>query len=400
MANKLDAFFKSYADTEEQVDHKVASDKLGERVPSFSTNSIILDDATSCGGFPEGRITQLYGRNASGKTLMAMLGIKSAQQADPTAWQMFIDAEQTFSPDWAETLGLDTARILVIDGDTAVNGRKLFEMLLGVPKEDAKHILKGKSKQGFLDQVIAKEDGFPTFNMIVLDSLGAIIPPGEDTAAVGKHNMSLMARFLTTTFRKLALEVTKAKIPFIVINHTKDNMDPYGADHTFSGGNTFAHFLSLNIFFEAVQRKDAQILDDKENKVGHIIRATIEKSKFGPHPKKCEFKVNFGQGVVDVHEEIATLAADYGVVQKPSTVRYEYGDNSWVGAAKFSEAIEADPVLAAELKEKIVVARESRWTRLLEEQAVKKAAAMEAAENAAKAKAEAKASKKKVVQDE
>lgn len=372
MSNKLEAFFKSYADSEEQLDFKMAHETVGEKVPVISTGSVALDDALSSGGLPKGRLIQYYGPTGSGKTLMAMIAMLEAQRQDPSAQQMFIDAEQTFDPNWAEVLGVDTSRVIHVFGDSAANGRKCFEMLLGVPKEDAKtHVLKGKSKMGLLDHVASKE---LNINLIVLDSLGSIVPPGEDTSVVGKMNMALLARFLTTTFKKLTLEVSKANIPLIIINHKKDNMDPYGADHTYSGGNTYAHTLSANVYFEAVQRKDAMILDEKENKVGHPLRATIEKSKFGPWPRKCEFKVNFGIGVIDRHEEIAQLALDYNVVTKPSTVSHEYGDRKWVGFPKFCEAIKEDAVLATELLTKVNEAREARMEAKRQEQVAKRAA--------------------------
>jgi len=370
MANKLEAFFKSYADSEEQLDFKMAHETVGEKIPVISTGSLVLDDALSSGGYPDGRLIQLYGAAGSGKSLLSMIAIKEAQKKDPEAQQVFIDSEGTFSSTWAETLGLDTSRIILIEGDTAVNGRKCFEMLLGVPKEDQKHVLKGKSKEGLLDKIANKEFNI---NLIVLDSLGSIIPPQEDTASIGKANMALLARFLTPTFRKLSLELQKAKVPFIIINHKRDNMDPYGSDHTFTGGNTYTHFLSVNLYIEAVQRKDAMILDDKENKIGHPIRATVEKSKYGPWPRKCEFKVNFGIGIIDKHEEIAKLALDYNIVNKPTTVSHEYGDRKWVGFGKFCDAIKDDSELAAELTQKISEARESKFDKKRQEQAEKKA---------------------------
>jgi recombination protein RecA len=366
MSNKLDSFFKSFADSEDQLDFRMAHETIGQKIPAIQSGSLLLDDALSSGGLPKGRLIQYYGMAGSGKTLMSMIAIKEAQKEDPTAQQVFIDSEQTFSPTWAEALGLDTSKIIIVDGDTAVNGRKCFEMLLGVPKEDAKtHILKGKSKEGLLDKIATGEFNI---NIIVLDSLGSIIPPGEDISAVGKMNISLLARFLTTTFRKLSLEVNKAKVPFIIINHKKANMDPYASDHTYSGGNTYAHFLSANVYFEPVNRADARILDDKENKVGQTIRATIEKSKFGPWPRKCEFKVDFGVGVIDRHEEIAQLALDYDVVNKPTSVTHEYGDKKWVGFNKFCDAIKDDSVLALELEGKISQAREEKWDKKRKEQ--------------------------------
>lgn len=356
-ANKILSFLKSYSDSDELLDFKLASSTLGKKVPVINSGSLALDNALSSGGLPKGRLIQYYGAPGSGKTLLAMIAMKEAQDADPESYQVFIDAEGTFSMTWAKALGLDGDRIIHIDGDMAVNGRKCFEMLLGEPKEDKKtHKLAGKSKEGLLDQIVKGE---ANINLIVLDSLGSIMPPGEDTSAVGKMNMSLLARFLTTTFRKLSLELSKAKIPFIIINHKKDSMDPYGADHTFSGGNTYAHFLSANVYFEIVNRADAKILDSKEQKIGHTIRAKIEKSKFGPWPRQCEFKVNFAIGVVNKEDEIAQLALDYNVVQKPTTVTHVYGDKKWVGLAKFVEAIASDSALASELTEKIHAARES-----------------------------------------
>lgn len=378
-SDKLTAFFRSFADADATLDFKLAHESVGERVPCTSTGSLALDDALSSGGLPKGRLIQYYGAPGSGKTLMAMLAMKEAQIADPESQQMFIDAEGTFDSHWAETLGLDTTRIIVVDGETAVIGRSCFEMVLGVPKEDKKtHMLVGKTKDGLLDKIMAGEFNI---NMVVLDSLGAIIPPGEDTSAVGKMNMALLARFLTTTFRKLSLDANRANVPFIFINHKKANMDPYGVDHSFSGGNTYAHFLSANVYFEAVARADAQILDEKEQKVGHTMRATIEKSKFGPYPRKCEFKVNFGIGVIDRHEEIAQLALDYNIVQKTSTVSHEYGDKKWVGFPKFCEAVKDDLALQAELVTAISNARDAKWEVARADQEAKKAAVLNPADD-------------------
>lgn len=384
MSNKLESFFRSFADADAKLDFRLAHETVGEKLPVISSGSLALDDALSSGGLPKGRLIQYYGAPGSGKTLMAMLAIKEAQLDDPTAQQMFIDAEGTFDASWASILGLDVSRIIIVHGETAVLGRSCFEMILGVPKEHAKtHEYLGKSKEGLLDNIVSGEFNI---NMIVLDSLGAIIPPGEDVSAVGKMNMALLARFLTTTFRKLSLELNRAEVPFIVINHKKANMDPYGVDHSYSGGNTYAHFLSANVYFEPLNAKDKQILDGKDQKIGHTLQATIEKSKFGPYPRKCEFRVNFGIGVIDRHEEIAKLAKDYNIVQMTSSVTHEYGDQKWVGFPKFCEALAADPALQTELVVKIGEARELKRATAKAQQDAKKAEVLEAGEETSKKK--------------
>lgn len=349
--DNIKEFFKTFAETEDQLDYRMANDQLSYGVDVISTGSMALDDALSCGGLPCGRIIQYYGPPGSSKTLNAMLAIKNAQQKDSEANQVFIDAEQTFSQIWAESLGIDTSKIIVVDGDTAVNGRKCFEMILGVPKEDANtHKLKGKSKEGLLDQIIQKK---MNINLIVLDSLGAIIPPGEDVSAVGKINISLMARFLSTTMKKLSLEVSKANIPFIIINHKRDSMDMF-KDHTYMGGNAYGHFLSANIYFELAGGKDSLIFNEKEEKIGQIVRATIEKSKFGPHPKKCLFAVEFGKGIVRENEEIYELAIKYNIIEKLNTMTHSYKDQKWVGASKVMEELKTNQALMEEIKQKII----------------------------------------------
>jgi recombination protein RecA len=352
-------FFKAYADADSAfTDVKKGTELFNQDLEVISTGSICLDDALGCGGLPTSRLIQFYGPPGSGKTLMAMIGVVKAQAKSKTAQQVWIDAEQTFDPIWASKIGIDLKRLIIVDGDMAVNGRRCFEMLLGVPKEDAKtHAYKGQAKNGLLDEIIA---GDLDINFICLDSLGSLIPPGEDVSAVGKMNMALMARFLTTTLRKLSLQVSKTKLPFVLINHQKASMDPYGPSHTYSGGNSYSHFLSANIYFEPVNRADARILDEKERKIGQTIRGTIEKSKFGPWPRRCEFKVDFAIGIINQEEEIALLATDYGVLDHPTTVSYIYGDRKWVGMGKLLADIAADKDLANELCEKIILARKSK----------------------------------------
>lgn len=355
--NSLDEFFKAYLDTENKFEYRTAADDLGEKVESFPTGSLALDDALSSGGIPRGRIVQYYGPPGSGKSLLATLAIKSAQQLNSESYQVYMDAEGTFNPSWAAQLGCDTNRIKVISGDPAAYGQKAFEMLLGEPKQDSKKNYAGKSKPGFLDQIA---EGKINCDLIVYDSIGACIPPIEDVASVGKSGMATLARFLTTTFKKLSLEVKKSNVAFICINHKRDGMDPYGADHTFSGGNSYAHYLSANVYFTRVNRKDSAIMDENEDVVGSLVRAKVEKSKFGPWPREAEFSINYNIGVVDSHKELAELGLKYGVVKKPTSMSYEFGEMKWVGADKYATALMEDPGLFNQIKAAVEVAREEK----------------------------------------
>ena len=130
--SNIEKFFKSYSDAEDQLNFRLAHEVIGEKLPVISTGSLALDEALSSGGNPKGRIIQYYGAAGSGKTALSMIAMAEAQKQDPTAYQLFLDAEGTFTPTWAEQLGCDPSKIIIIDGDLAVNGRKCFEMLFDV----------------------------------------------------------------------------------------------------------------------------------------------------------------------------------------------------------------------------------------------------------------------------
>lgn len=350
MNNDVLNFLKVFS-TEETEDDCHSADTIAE-AESITTGSIALDVALGCGGWPKGRITQIYGQTASGKSLLCLLAIKTAQKLDSNAQQVWIDAEQTFNPKWATQIGIDLSRLVVIEGEKAQNGRQCFEILLGLPKEDTKtHAYLGKKQNGLFDEIAA---GNLNVNFIVLDSLGALIPPIDDVASVGKASMASLSRFLSKELKRVSLDVKKAKVPFVIINHVRSTLDPYSSsDHCFSGGNAYAHFLSANIFIKPISKKDTQVLDEKENKIGHTLRAVIEKTKFGPWPRTAEFKLDFIQGIVDTHEEIIQVALEKDIIIKPTTMSYEFGDKKWVGMPKLVEAVKEDLELQNALVEKI-----------------------------------------------
>jgi hypothetical protein len=173
---------------------------------------------------------------------------------------------------------------------------------------------------------------------------------------------------LSTTFKKLSLEISKANVPFLVINHKKDNMDPYGADHVFSGGNSYAHHLSANVYFERVARKDAMILNENDECIGYTVRAKLEKSKFSVWPRTCEFKINTDIGIVERHEELFELGKKYGCIEMPSSVSYIIGENKYRGQEAAKTALKEDTATVNVLLQKIENVREGKRQALLTEQ--------------------------------
>ena len=174
----LKSFFESYAETESKLEFKMASE-LNETIPSISSGSYLIDDMIGCNGYPLGRIIQLYGPAGSGKSLLSLLAIKEAQKLDPTAEQLYIDAESTYNSDWSQKLGCNLNKIGVLDSEMASSGQQLFQMLLGQAKEDKNHFFAGYKKEGLLQKIAKKE---ANINLIVLDSLGAIQAPTEETS--------------------------------------------------------------------------------------------------------------------------------------------------------------------------------------------------------------------------
>lgn len=356
----LEQFFKSFAEVEDELEFKIASDMSGKKIPVISTGSPSFDDMLVCAGIPMGRVTQLYGKNASGKSAIAMLVMKQAQQLNKTSKQLFVDAEGTFDPAWCSSIGCDLSRIVLVQDDLAVSAKRLFEMLVGVPKEDKNHFFAGKSKPGLLDEVQA---GRQDFNLIIIDSLGALQVPLEMTSEIGKQNMSPVPRFLSTALKKLSLELKKANVPLIMINHVRESLNMYGPSRASSGGHSYHHHLSMNLYVEQPQRKDAKIFNEREEIIGSVIKIIADKNKLGPPKKPCEFKMIFTQGIIDTFEEIGQLALDYNIVEQPTSMSYQYGEQKWVGRNKYLEALKENQALQDALLKKIEIARDQKYMK-------------------------------------
>ena len=344
----------------------------------ISTGSPALDDICVVGGYPRGRIVHLFGPFGGGKTFMCMIAAKSALEQDPDNVVIWFDAENTFDYDWAHNLGIwdpklyneetgvDRNRLVVIPINL---GKSIFKRISGELKVDK--FGKERKDPGFLDLIIEGKLKCP---LIVLDSIAAIIPPGEDTSTIGKQNMALLPRFLPPEFRRIASPLFRSETCFMCINQVVTNIgDQWGDEFGFSGGEKLKHWISLNIFVDKLESKGGKILTEKDAKdtiIGQSVRFIIKKSKFGPYPRSCESKVCFKTGtewtgkeytvgIVDIEEEWVDLGVHYGVIDLGGSW-YSFGDyGKWQGKPNIAEALRADPDMLEALKAGVAAAKKA-----------------------------------------
>jgi recombination protein RecA len=288
---------------------------------AISTGSPSLDEAIGIGGIPMGRITQLAGKESSGKTMLALSCIKAYLDENPKNTALFIDAEYTYDPDWARSQGVDISRVMVIKTNDA---KAIFEGLIGTMKINSKTRKASKNMKGILDHIIEGEDPrFKNLGIIVLDSIAVLNTPLEIAADIGKANMAPIPRFLSTELKKLTPIVAQANVAFIGINQVRVNLGQMFGDPTTSpGGKALKHACSLMINMAPVFGADSVIKDSAQNKVGHTVRAKIQKNKVGAPFRQAEYKVKYKEGIVSKDAEVFDLAVKYGLIERPSNQSY------------------------------------------------------------------------------
>jgi len=294
---------------------------ISTRYDAISTGSPLLDEAIGIGGIPMGRITQLAGQESSGKTMLALSCIKAYLDENPKNTALFIDSEYTYDPEWARSQGVDISRVMVIKTNDA---RAIFQGLIGTMKVNSKTKKVSKSMKGILDHVIEGEDPrFKNLGIIVLDSIAVLNTPLEIAADIGKANMAPIPRFLSTELKKLTPIVAQANVAFIGINQVRVNLGQMFGDPTTSpGGKALKHACSLMINMAPVFSADSVIKNEAGDKIGHTVRAKIQKNKVGAPFRQAEYKVEYKKGVVNVEEEIFDLAVKYGLIERPSSQSY------------------------------------------------------------------------------
>jgi recombination protein RecA len=296
--------------------------KMGDKaivdVPSISSGSISLDIAMGVGGFPRGRVIEIYGPESSGKTTLAIHAIAEAQKAGGIA--AFIDAEHAFDRFYAEKLGVDIENLLISQPD---NGEQALEI--------ADHLI----RSGAID-------------IVVIDSVAALTPKAEIEGEMGDSKMGLQARLMSQALRKLTANISKTKTCCVFINQLREKIGVmFGNPETTTGGNALKFYSSIRLDI----RKITQIKEG-EDVMGSRTRVKVVKNKLAPPFRKAEFDIMYGEGISKTGE-IIDLGVELDIVKKSGSW-FSYGETKLgQGREAVKQLMLDNPELADEIENKI-----------------------------------------------
>ncbi len=299
--------------------------KMGDNkvvdVPVISTGSIGLNVALGVGGYPRGRVIEIYGPESSGKTTLAIHAIAEAQKAGGIA--AIIDAEHAFDRFYAEKLGVNTDELLISQPD---NGEQALEIA---------------------DQLIRSS----AVDIVVIDSVAALTPKAELEGDMGDSKMGLQARLMSQALRKLTANINKTNTTCIFINQLREKIGVmFGNPETTTGGNALKFYASVRLDIRRIGQ-----LKDGEDAIGNQTRVKVVKNKVAPPFRKAEFDIMFGEGISKTGE-ILDLGVEYGIIKKSGSW-FSYSDSKLAqGRDASKQVIKENPDLAAELEAKIVEA--------------------------------------------
>lgn len=295
------------------------SDERVVDVPAISTGSLSLDLALGVGGIPRGRVIEIYGPESSGKTTLSMHCIAEAQKKGGLA--AFIDAEHAFDRIYAEKLGIDTENLLISQPDS---GEQALEI--------AEHLI----RSGAID-------------IIVIDSVAALVPKGELEGEMGDSKMGLQARLMSQALRKLTGTINKTGCSCIFINQLREKIGVmFGNPETTTGGNALKFYASVRLDI----RRIGQIKEGANDITGNRTRVKVVKNKVSPPFKVVEFDIMYGKGISKVGE-IIDLGVELEVIKKAGSWFSYDGNKLGQGRDAVKTLLEDNPELMEELEAKI-----------------------------------------------
>ena len=287
---------------------KLGDDNALTDIQAISTGSITLDVATGIGGVPRGRIIEIYGPESSGKTTLTLHIIAEAQKTGGKA--AFIDAEHALDPEYARNLGVDINELLVSQPDTGEQALEICEMLV---------------RSGALD-------------VIVIDSVAALVPKAEIQGEMGDSHVGLQARLMSQALRKLAGAINKSKTAVIFINQLRDKVGVmFGTPETTTGGRALKFYSTMRMDVRRIES-----IKSGDSVLGNRTRVKIVKNKVAPPFKQAEFDIMYGEGISKAGD-ILDCAVENGVVEKAGSWYSFDGERIGQGRENVKTYLQSNP---------------------------------------------------------
>jgi len=296
------------------------SDKPLVDIEVIPTGSLGLDIALGVGGFPKGRIIEIYGPESSGKTTLAIHAMVECQRQGGNV--AIIDAEHAFDTKYATQLGMNTEKIIISQPDCGEQALEIAESLIS---------------SGAID-------------MITIDSVAALTPRSEIEGEMGASQMGLAARLMSQAMRKLTGVIHKTNTCAIFINQLRSKIGGYGNPETTTGGNALKFYASIRL---DIRKSGTQIKDKDGNIIANPTKVKVIKNKVAPPFKIAEFEIQFGKGINRM-KEIIDLSAEYNIIEKSGSWYAYEGTKIGQGSANSEQFLKDNPEVATEIEGKLM----------------------------------------------